>query len=197
MPNFIRFAERAFLILLSLGVIVRLYPAIENRPHLALFLFSELVGVVLILIQRRGDWTTNAFPVAVAFIGTGAGLLVIPRGIPLIPNAASTVVVVAGAAISLLAKFNLGRSFGLVPANRGVKNTGIYRLIRHPMYFGYIINQIGFLLLFFSPWNVAVYVVSWTCLWLRAIEEEKFLMQDEAYRDYSVKVRYRLIPGLI
>jgi protein-S-isoprenylcysteine O-methyltransferase Ste14 len=47
------------------------------------------------------------------------------------------------------------------------------------MYLGYILNQLGFLLFFFSLHNVAVYTVAWIAFWLRAKEEEKFLEADE------------------
>ena len=37
-------------------------------------------------------------------------------------------------------KLSLGRSFGLMPANRGVVSTGMYRLVRHPIYLGYLVT---------------------------------------------------------
>jgi protein-S-isoprenylcysteine O-methyltransferase Ste14 len=195
--SFVRFAECAFLILLSLGVILRLAPQLATHPQLALFLVSEIVGVALILLQRRGEAATEIYPVTLAFVGTGAALCVMPQGTDLVSNTVSTVLVFSGAAVALGAKLSLRRSFGIVPANRGVKSSGLYRIVRHPMYFGYIINQLGFLLLYFGPWNIAVYAVSWTALWLRAVEEEKFLSADPAYREYSSKVRARLVPGLV
>ncbi len=83
-----------------------------------------------------------------------------------------------------------------MPANRGVKQYGVYRFVGHPMYLGYILNQLGFLLFFFSLHNVAVYTVAWIALWLRAKEEEKFLEADEEYRTYREKVGYHLFPGI-
>jgi len=195
--SFVRVAERLFLICLSLGIIFRIAPQVTEHPQLALFLISEIVGVILILAQRRGDAATALYPVTLAFVGTGAALLVTPSGIQLASNAVSALMVFGGAAIALGAKLSLRRSFGLVPANRGVKRGGLYRFVRHPMYFGYIVGQIGFLLLYFGPWNIAVYAVSWSALWLRAVEEEKFLSADPAYREYSAHVRARLLPGLV
>ena len=83
-----------------------------------------------------------------------------------------------------------------MPANRGVKQYGVYRFVRHPMYLGYILNQLGFLLFFFSLHNVVVYTVAWIAFWLRAKEEEKFLEADEEYRTYREKVGYRLFSGI-
>ncbi|OYW44440.1 MAG: hypothetical protein B7Z08_10095 [Sphingomonadales bacterium 32-68-7] len=196
MPELIRWIERLFLIPLSALVIYRVAPQVFEHPQLLLFLVSELVGVVLLLTQRRGTWSIKPYPLVIALIGTGMGLLVVPQGVRLVPEGVSVLLVFGGATISLLAKLFLGRSFGVVPANRGVKHRGVYRFVRHPMYAGYILNQLGFLLLFFSPINVAIYAVAWTAFWLRAVEEEKFLESDAAYRQYRDRVRYRLIPGI-
>ena len=197
MATLIRFAERAFLVLLSISVIMRLWPQMASHPQVILFLFSELVGVGFILFQRRGETSTELYPVAVAFLGTCVSLLIVPMGTQLVSDAVSTSLVVAGAAIALGAKLSLRRSFGIVPANRGVKRGGLYRFVRHPMYSGYIVNQIGFLLLYFSAWNVAIYAVAWLAFLARAKEEEKFLLRDPEYQDYSAQVRSRLVPGLV
>jgi protein-S-isoprenylcysteine O-methyltransferase Ste14 len=77
-----------------------------------------------------------------------------------------------------------------------VRRGGPYQLVRHPMYSGYVVTQLGFLLLNPSLWNAAVYALAWTTLVMRIGEEEKFLSQDIAYRDYQADVRYRLIPGI-
>ena len=37
-----------------------------------------------------------------------------------------------GLLVVIAGKMSLGRSFGLMPANRGVVSTGLYRLVRHP-----------------------------------------------------------------
>lgn len=196
MANLIRLAERVFLILLSLSVIARLAPAFTTHPQVAIFLASELVAVVLLLLQRRGEWTIEPRPVLIAFIGTGVALLVVPEGVTIASNMVSSTLILTGGAIALAAKLSIGRSFGVVPANRGVKRGGTYRLIRHPMYAGYILNHLGFLLLYLSWWNVAVYVVAWAFLWLRIGEEEKFLRRDPDYVEYARAVPYRLIPGI-
>lgn len=197
MDKLVVYAERLFLIVLSGGVVMRLWPSLAEHPEFSLFLFSELLGVFLILTQRRGSWTTEAFPIIIALIGTGAALLVMPQGTALAPAAVSATLFFVGGFIALLAKLSLGRSFGLVPANRGVKRGGIYRFVRHPMYFGYMMNHLGFLLAFFSLWNVVIYAIAWYCLWLRAREEEKFLLRDEAYVAYASDVRFRLVPGIL
>ena len=53
------------------------------------------------------------------------------------------------------------------------------------MYTGYVLNHIGFLMLFFSVWNLVIYATCWVLLYLRAIEEERFLLRDPEYVDYA------------
>jgi protein-S-isoprenylcysteine O-methyltransferase Ste14 len=66
-------------------------------------------------------------------------------------------VVVAAASIFIVVcgKLSLGRSFGLAPANRGVVST-TYRFARHPIYLGYLITHLGFLVANPTGWNFAV-----------------------------------------
>lgn len=197
MADFVRLAERIALILMSGSVIWRLLPALSFHPQIVLLLISELSAVFFLLIQRKGSWATSAYTTAIAFGGTAASLCVSPGGISLAPDYITAPIITLGTAIALAAKLSLRRSFGLVPANRGVKVSGAYRFVRHPMYTGYVLNHIGFLLLFFSAWNLAVYLTCWILLYLRVIEEERFLLNDPQYVDYTKTVRSRVIPGLI
>ena len=138
MTDLIRWGERLFLIPLSVAVILRVWPQLMTHPHLILFLLGELLAVVLLLLNRRGEAASDIYPVAIAFIGTGVALLVVPQGVRLISDPISLALIVTGSAVSLAAKAFLGRSFGMVAANRGVKDSGIYRFVRHPMYLGYM-----------------------------------------------------------
>ena len=197
MPELVRFAERVFLISLAVLVIWRLLPALAPHPHIILLLASELSAVVFLVFQRKGTWSSSFYTTFIAFAGTGAPLLIQPEGIMLAPDYITAPLIWTGTALALAAKLSLRRSFGLVPANRGVKSSGAYRFVRHPMYTGYVLNHIGFMLLFFSFWNVVIYAVTWTLLYLRAIEEERFLLKDPLYADYAKTVKARIVPGLI
>ena len=81
-------------------------------------------------------------------------------------------------------------------ANRGVVSSGSYRLVRHPIYLGYLATHAGFLLTNPSVRNVAIYAVSYVFQFARICAEERILAQDGAYREYLQSVRYRLIPGV-
>ena len=190
-------AERGFLLALGLGAIVRLAPAAATQPNVALILMSEALAVVFILLRRRAVRAdVSPYAALVAFLGTAAPLLVVPGGRSLIAPTVGVWWMAGGLLLSIAAKLALNRSFGLAAANRGVKRAGPYRLLRHPMYAGYVATQAAFLLLHPCAWNLAVYALSWTVQLLRIRAEERVLMEDAAYRAYAGEVPFRLLPGV-
>ena len=111
-------------------------------------------------------------------------------------QAAGVILQAVGLTIMGVAVMNLGRSFGIVPANRGVKRSGIYGCVRHPLYAGEILFFTGFLLTNFSRINVIVWFGVLCGLLIRAWAEENHLRQDLEYRAYLAAVPYRFFPGL-
>ncbi len=93
-------------------------------------------------------------------------------------------------------KISLGRSFGLIPANRGIVSSGLYRLVRHPIYLGYLVTHIAFVLANPTAWNIALLVTADVALLARAVCEERTLARDQSYRAYQTRVRWRVVPGL-
>jgi protein-S-isoprenylcysteine O-methyltransferase Ste14/uncharacterized membrane protein (UPF0127 family) len=96
----------------------------------------------------------------------------------------------------ITALLSLGRSFGIVPANRKVVRSGIYRFVRHPMYISEILFYAGFVLGNPIPRNVILIVVVLLGQVWRAISEETLLCSDTSYRVYMQQVPYRFIPGV-
>ncbi|WP_429579628.1 methyltransferase family protein [Paraburkholderia youngii] len=90
----------------------------------------------------------------------------------------------------------LKRSFGLLPANRGVVVSGPYRVLRHLMYLGYVIRNVGFLLPNFGLQNVIVFAVHFCVQICRIVREERLLSKDRSYREFMSRVRHRLIFGV-
>jgi len=82
-----------------------------------------------------------------------------------------------------------------VEGNQHVVSTGLYRLVRHPMYVGNLIMMAGIPLALGSYWGLAVVIPGLLVLVIRVLDEEKLLAQELAgYREYTQKVRYRLVP---
>jgi len=94
---------------------------------------------------------------------------------------------------SLLA---LGRRFGIRPALRGLATAGPYRIIRHPIYFSYLIADVGLNLQLWNWGTLVMVAVGWGSLLVRIRAEEQLLRQDSGWGAYTAKVRSRLLPGL-
>lgn len=80
---------------------------------------------------------------------------------------------IIGFLLSTWALFDLGKSFGVAPANRGIIRTGVYSYFEHPMYLGYVISESGFVVL--NPWNGILWVLSVLLYFLRSRIENKVL----------------------
>jgi protein-S-isoprenylcysteine O-methyltransferase Ste14 len=192
------YGERLFLILLSATFLHAMLANAFDHPYLLLLAISETLPVVLIIIRRPGEMVMKPYPFILAFVGTAAPLLVRPAGggFQLLPDAAVGALMGVGLGVNVFAKLALWRSFGLAPANRGVRKGGPYRFVRHPMYLGYFLTQVAFLLSNLTLANLVKYLVTWVVQLLRIAEEEKFLLKDSDYRELAKRVRFRLVPGL-
>jgi protein-S-isoprenylcysteine O-methyltransferase Ste14 len=104
---------------------------------------------------------------------------------------------IAGAIFASVALLSLGRSFGLVPANRGIRTGGLYRYVRHPVYSGYILAGLGYVLENPSLQNSCVFGIATAFQGVRIVEEERTLAEDPAYQAYSRRVRSRVVPYLL
>ena len=163
-----------------------------------LLLASEALVVALTVFRRAPMIVDRSLRARVlttlAMIGPP---LVAPAVVaPMIGDTMSTSIGVAGLLIVIAGKISLGRSFGLIPANRGIVSTGLYRLVRHPIYLGYFITHVAFVAANPTFWNVFVLFVADLAQLARAVCEERTLAQDEAYRAYQAQVRWRVVPGL-
>jgi protein-S-isoprenylcysteine O-methyltransferase Ste14 len=151
--------------------------------------------VAALFVARRPAVQVSRSRVAwiAAPIGSFAMLLARPEpaGLAQLPCEALQLL---GVVVALISLGTLGRSFGLVAANRGVKTDGPYGLIRHPAYTGYLIAYVGYVAENPSLRNVALLGVSTLCQLVRIGEEERVLRRDEQYRDYAGRVRFRLVP---
>ena len=149
---------------------------------------------VLFLIQRPTKRVSrNVLAWVAAPIGSFAMLLARPvgGGLPVLP---CEILQLAGVVMALISLGTLGRSFGLVAANRGIKTRGPYGLVRHPAYTGYLITYLGYVAENPSARNVALLCIGTAFQLVRIRQEEHVLSGDEGYRAYRGSVRFRLVP---
>jgi len=160
-----------------------------------LWIASEGLIIFLLVFRRESRrLSKNPWDWIIAIGGSFAPLLVRPATETIAPESVGMVLQVAGTLFAISAKVFLGRSFGIVAANRGIVVGGPYRIVRHPIYLGYFVTHVGFLLANWSPHNIGLYIVIYFFQISRILAEERILGEDESYVAYRQCVRRRLIP---
>jgi protein-S-isoprenylcysteine O-methyltransferase Ste14 len=171
----------------------------ETGRITGLFLMvSEGIVVALTLVRRSArtlDRSVKARILTTVSV-IGPPLLAPALVAPLAPEVTTVAISCAGLAVVIAGKITLGRSFALLPANRGIVSTGLYRFVRHPIYLGYLVTHVAYLAANPSGWNIFALAVADSALLARAVCEERTLAMDPAYRDYLTRVRWRVLPGI-
>jgi protein-S-isoprenylcysteine O-methyltransferase Ste14 len=163
-----------------------------------LLLASEALVVVFTVVRRpteRIDRSTVARVTALVSM-VGPPLLRAGGGFSLVSDTVSAWTLAVGLCLVIAGKLTLGRSFGIVAANRGVVAVGPYLFVRHPIYAGYLITHLAFLAANPSASNIAIVLCADTALIARALIEERVLEGDEIYRAYCSRVAWHLVPGV-
>ena len=82
-----------------------------------------------------------------------------------------------------------------VQEGQKVIDTGLYRLVRHPMYFATLFMFYPLPLILGSFWGLVPVAFYLPVIIVRLLQEEKFLRASlPGYETYQEKVRYRLLP---
>jgi protein-S-isoprenylcysteine O-methyltransferase Ste14 len=169
-----------------------------GRLNILLLMISDVLTFTWLLLARRPivrDW--SPFTVFISLTaGFGSGFVSLQDGTAIIPLYIAAPLQFLALWLVIWGKMSLGRSFAILPANRGVVTGGAYRFVRHPIYAGYLAGHILFLLSSFSIYNFTVYAIITLFQIHRILREERILALTEEYRDYLTRVRYRLCPGI-
>lgn len=163
-----------------------------------LLLVSESMVVVFTIVRRRARLIDRSLDGALVTVVSVAGppLLRATDAAGLLPDLVTALMATVGLGLVIAAKFTLGRSFGIVAANRGVVVGGPYTFVRHPIYTGYLITHLGFLIAHPTPWNVMIAITADSALVVRALIEERVLRSDVDYQSYCRRVGWHLVPGV-
>jgi protein-S-isoprenylcysteine O-methyltransferase Ste14 len=156
-------------------------------------LLEGWVAALFLVRRPTAQVSSSRLAWVAATVGSFAMLLARPTSGGL-PELYCEAVQLIGVGLALLSLGTLGRSFGIVAANRGVKTQGPYRLVRHPAYSGYLVAYVAYIAENPSVVNVLLLLVTTGAQLLRMAEEERLLVGDPAYSEYLARVPRRLIP---
>lgn len=156
-------------------------PMAETRTVQKLINIGILVAVVAVSVvsalDHRFGWSAVPTPVVIG------GDVLVAAGIVL--------------AYLVIAQNNYAAATITVEAGQELVSTGLYGVVRHPMYVGALIMTAGTPPALGSYWGLVVVVPSVLVFVARILDEEK-AMRDElaGYDDYMEQVHYRLVPGV-
>lgn len=156
-------------------------PTAETRPLQKIIITATFASVVVLTVvsalDHRFGW--SHVPTAVVIAGN--------------------VLVLVGliAAQAVVMQNNFAGASIQVEEEQPLVSTGMYGVVRHPMYSGALVMMFGMPLALDSYWGLLVTASAVPILVLRILDEESLLRTELAgYADYSAKVRWRLIPGV-
>ncbi|WP_319457211.1 MULTISPECIES: isoprenylcysteine carboxylmethyltransferase family protein [unclassified Mycobacterium] len=154
-------------------------PTAETRPVQRIIISATVLMVVVLLVvsalDHRFGW--SSVPLPVVWIGN----VLVAVGLVL-----AQLVVIQNS----YASANI-----TVEADQPLVSTGLYGLVRHPMYVGALIMMFGTPLALDSLWGMIPMALGVPVLAARIVDEEKLLTEQlGGYREYTTHVRSRLIP---
>lgn len=149
---------------------------VQKLIYVGISLAVVAVGVVSALDHRFG-W--SSVPTALVVIGN------------------VLVLVGLGVAELVVIQNNYAAATITVEKDQPVVSTGLYGLVRHPMYVGVLIMMVGMPFALASYWALLTIIPGALIFVARITDEEKALRQDlDGYTEYTEKVHYRLVPGV-
>lgn len=140
-----------------------------------------------------GLWFSLAALFMVSALDHRFGWSAVPTAISLVGD----VLVAVGLSVAMQVVIQNSHAAATVRVESGqtLISTGLYGQVRHPMYACHVITLVGIPLALGSYWGLTIVIAILAVLALRIRDEEKLLSEDlPGYREYTQKVRYRLVP---
>ena len=167
-----------------------------NFIELSFGIHNLVLGFLFLIRSKHTLFNENVFDQSVAALAflSGAAFMGQPETASGSALMLARAVIVASNVLGLVTLLNLGRSFGVFMAFREIRTTGLYAIVRHPMYLTDILLRVGYLISHFTTFVVVIFILSSACYVYRAVLEERFLLNRPEYVEYLQKVKYRFIP---
>ena len=149
----------------------------EQRTVIALSGLMFLLCFILVGLNYRSDW------------------MMLPRWVSL---AAAGVFLLGYGLFAEVLRENayLARTIEVEEGQKLI-DTGLYGIVRHPMYSATVLLFLAMPLVLGSPLSFGVMLLYLPIIAKRIRNEEKVLSKGlEGYRDYCQRVKYRLFPGI-
>ncbi len=162
-----------------------------------------LTGAAIMAVMSFARFAPRTAAMNLSTFAASGGMLILPcfmRPTNLSTGALATTGLIFelfGVVLSQVARVYMGRSFGVLPANRGIVSKGPFRWIRHPTYLGWLILSIGYAMSYANGRNIILIVATLPFMFWRIDQEEAHLSADPEYHRYMDRVRYRLLPGVV
>lgn len=156
-------------------------PTAETRPVQRIIMSAVIAMVIAVLVvsalDHRFGW--SEVPVWVVIVGD----VLVFGGLTL----AQLVIIQNAYAAATIT----------VEADQPLVSTGLYGIVRHPMYSGTLIMMVGTPLALGSYWALLAVITSVPILAARILDEEAAMIDGlPGYAEYRTKVPYRLAPGV-
>jgi protein-S-isoprenylcysteine O-methyltransferase Ste14 len=146
-----------------------------QKVIISIALLSLIALIVFSVLDHRFGW--SSVPATVCLVGD--------------------VLVAIGLGVSMLMVIQNGYAAANVTVEGDQKliSTGLYGIVRHPMYAGNVILMVGIPLALGSYWGLLFIIPGLFVLAVRIRDEEELLGQElDGYREYTQRVQYRLVP---
>jgi protein-S-isoprenylcysteine O-methyltransferase Ste14 len=196
--DFNRLCNYGLAILFGLFLVQNIKIAFHSDFKLSIILlvsFNALIVYLLLTRHKPKDVSFELQDIVATFLGTFAMML--SRGVADSPDILPLQIVgLIGFSVSIVGLATLKKSFGLLPADRGVVSHGIYKYIRHPIYSGYLVHYTCFLAQNYSINNAVLFVIFVFFECYRLVREEKLLKKNPEYLAYMQTTKWRIFPKI-
>src|ERR1700735_3511379 len=137
-----------------------------------------LTGAAVMAVMSFARFAPRSATVNLRTIASTGGMLILPcfmRPTAMSAGALATTGLIFelfGVMLTQVARVYMGRSFGILPANRGIVSKGPFRSVRHPIYFGWLILSLGYAMSFASERNILLIAMTLPFMVWRIGQEE-------------------------